>query len=430
MPGKYKLPLSGDVLFCATPLVSFFGTYEEDFDEAELLKAFKMLSYKEPLVGSSLFLDEENNAYAVVGKNKAGLVFLDTDDEEEFFNSRKCGTFDPFSHFFEFYVLNGKTLVIFANAAVSDVKSLFLISERLLSFYKKELLDITPSRVFVYSEAKDIPQNASSVVSDKLSSDLEMKWQEHPKYFKRSDYDALLKKQRSAPRKRNVSSCSFDAAKTAEIKALCENEGVDVATYICFSFKKAAQNRECFKSFKRKSICIGSDLRLFEEEPRAFGVGPFFSRVSIVKDKKKQIEKHGELKAFHDNCYKKLTNAFYAYYDKVFLSGVSPSLSSSAHFFAEGLYKNKASKSLAKNYTALKKSFFTFDFFNLDLKYWEKLKSFKRLSFFEQSFKNTGFYVTAVMRDEKLYLSVEANENVCKKEELLSLLGEVKRIIG
>lgn len=430
MPEKYKLPLSGDVLFCATPLVSFFGTYEEAFDEAELLKAFKMLSYKEPLVGSYLFSDEENNAYAVVGENKAELVFLDTDDEEEFFNSRKCGTFDPFSHFFEFYVLNGKTLVIFANAAVADVKSLFLISESLLSFYKKELLDITPSNVFVYSEGKDIPQGASSVVSDKLSSDLEMKWQKHPKYFKRSDYEALLKKQKSAPGKKHLCTCFFDETKTAEIKAFCEGEGVDVATYICHSFKKAAQNRECFKSYKRKNISIGSDLRLFEEKPASFGVGPFFSRVGIAKDKKRQIEKNGELKAFHDNCYKKLTNVFYAYYDKEFLKGVSPSLCSGAHFFAEGLYKNKAAKSLAKNYTALKKSFFTFDFFNLDLKYWEKLKSFKRLSFFEQSFKNTGFYVTAAIRDEKLYLSVEANENVCKKEELLSLLDEVKRIIG
>lgn len=429
MSEKYKLALSGEAMFSATPLVSFFGVYKEKFDKTELLKAFKMLSLKEPLVGAFAEVDEENNVYAVTGESRAQLVFLNVDNEEDFYCLKKNGAFDAFSHLFEFYVLNGKSLMILANGAVADIKSLFLLSERLLDFYNKKTLNITPSDVFVYSDNKDIPKSAFSVVTDKLSSDLEMKWQKHPKHFKKSDYVKLSEKQQNSDYKRIFKDVHFGKERTKAIKEYCKEKSIDVLTLLCYACKKTAEENELFEKYIRKPVYIGSDLRLFEEEPAKFGIGPFFSRVSIIKDRKKEIKQKGELKAFHDNCYKKLTNVFYAYYDKVFLSGVSPSLAVGAHFVEAGLYKNRAAKRLAKNYTALSKRFFTFDFFNLDLPYWSGLSDFSKMFFTERNSKNSALYITAAMYGDDILLFAEANEGVCPTQKLCSFCLDVIKTV-
>lgn len=429
MSGKYRLFLSGEVLFSATPLASFYGVYKEEFDKNELLKAFKMLTLKEPLVGAFADMDDENNVYAVTDENRAKLVFLDVEDEYDFYRSKKNGTFDAFSHLFEFYVLNGKTLVILANGAVADVKSLFLLCERLLDFYNKKTLDISPSDVFVYSDNKDIPKSAFSVVTDRLSSDLEMKWQKHPKHFKKSDYEELLKKQQSLNYKRGLMDVNFGEERTRALKAYCKEKNIDVLTLLCYACKKTAEKNELFEKYIHKPVYIGSDLRLFEEEPAKFGVGPFFSRVSIVKDRKKEIKQKGEIKAFHDNCYKKLTNVFYAYYDRVFLSGLSPSLSAGAHFVEAGLYKNRAAKRLAKNYTSLCKRFFTFDFYNLDLPYWSGLSGFSKVFFSERNSKNNALCITAAMYGDDILVFAEANAELCSAGKLYFFCLDVVRTV-
>lgn len=402
------------------PLVSFKGTYENGFDEKELLKAFKMLCVKEPLASSFIRMDGED-AFVVTGENSASLEFFDVADEEEFFLERKNSVIDVFSHLFEFYVLNKKTLVIFANTAVADVKSLFILALRLLAFYEKKTVDVSSENVFVYSRTTDVPLNVYSVVIDKLASDMEMVWQKKPRTFQKSDYVRLIEKQKKDAKKSIYLSYELDGNKALEIKKLCNERGTDVATLCCYSFKNALTGNRKFKKLKRKKLCFGADLRLYEEEPKKLGVGPFFGRASVVKSPKKEVEENGSFKAFHDNCYKKLTNAFYTYYNRVFFSSISPSLCDASEFYSAGLLKSKAAAKLAKSYSELYKPLMNFDFYNLDCDMWKSLCEFEKMSFFEQKGKNVYFAVTVFLKDGRLFINLEADSKACSPETLKAI---------
>lgn len=422
MPEEYKLHLTRGVLFSAMPLVSFKGTYENGFDEKELLKAFKMLCAREPLVSSFVRMNEED-AFVVVGESAASIEFLDVPDEEAFFLERKNGVIDVFSHLFEFYVLNKKTLVIFANTAVADVKSLFISAHRLLDFYEKKTVNVSPEKVFVYSKTSEVPLNVYSVVIDKLASDMEMKWQKKPRTFQKRDYVRLIEKQRENAKKSIYLSYELAGDKALEIKELCNENGTDIATLCCYSFKNALADNRKFKKLKRKKLCFGADLRLYEDEPKELGVGPFFGRASVVKSPKKEIEKNGDFKAFHDNCYKKLTNAFYTYYNRVFFSSVSPSLCDAAEFYSAGLLKNKGAAKFAKSYSELYEPLMNFDFYNLDCDIWRALSEFKKISFYEQKGKCVHFAVTVFFKAGSLFINLEADEAFCSSE-MLKAIGD------
>ena len=104
MPEEYKLHLSRSVLFDASPLCAFLCTYGAVIDEKEFLKAYKMLSFKEPLITAAVRLDDNGEGYACIGKAKTEPIFIETNDERAFFNTEKERPSNPFEGFFRFFV--------------------------------------------------------------------------------------------------------------------------------------------------------------------------------------------------------------------------------------------------------------------------------------------------------------------------------------
>lgn len=429
MPEEYRLHLSRSVLFDASPLCAFSCTCDFELDEKEFLKAYKMLSVKEPLITAAARIDEKGEGYAVIGAAKAKPVFIEADDETAFFNNEKERPSNPFEGFFRFFVLNKKTLAVFASAAVADCKSLFMLAEELFDFYNKKTLDVSPRDVFLFSKKSDVPSNAFSVIIDRITSDIEMKWQKKPKIFSKSDYLRLLEVEGKTQPAKNRISFSFDEAETEALLKKCADKKTDMSTAVCFAFRKAALSSHDFKKLKRKKVNFGADFRIYEDEPYKYGVGPFYARAGITKPIRKELKAKGELKAFHDMCYKKLANVFFAYYDKVFLMCLSPFLCDAAEFYAAGLYKTKTAKKLAKNYSCLYTPLLTFDFFNLDCERWAFLKEFGDVSCSEQKSRGCELSVTLVLKDKKLIFEAEAHKSRCDERELRRICDEAVAII-
>lgn len=429
MPEEYKLHLSRSVLFDASPLCAFLCTYGAVIDEKEFLKAYKMLSFKEPLITAAVRLDDNGEGYACIGKAKTEPIFIETNDERAFFNTEKERTSNPFEGFFRFFVLNKRTLAIFANAAVSDCKSLFMITEELFNFYEKKTFDVSPKEIFLYSKKSDVPSNAFSVIIDRITSDIEMKWQKKPKTFSNGDYMRLLEAENKMTASKNRLAFSLDESETAELSKRCADKGIDMSTAACFAFRKAALSSPEFKKMKRKKVNFGADFRIYEEKPYKYGVGPFFARAGIAKPIRRDLKANGELKAFHDMCYKKLANVFFAYYDRVFLMYLSPFLCDAAEFYAAGLYKGKTAKKLAKNYSCLYTPILTFDFFNLDCERWAFLKKFDNILCSEQKSRGCGLSVTLVLKNGRLFFEAEAQNARCSEREFKRICSEALKIL-
>ncbi len=413
MTENNKFGLSRNRLF-ESSRVAFYGEYEP-FDKKEVLKAFKMLCEKEPLITSNVSLDENGDAFVNTGAVEQNLFFEEKTDAYEYYKEKRGEMLFPFSSLFEFYIVNEKSLLIFANPAAADVKSLYILAGEFISFYNKSLLDVAQKNIFLYSQKKDIPLNVNSIIIDKVSSDLEMNWQKRPKSFNADDYRNLYE----SIKKRRTSDFSFELNEdeTNGIREKCLQKKIDFCSLCCYAFKKTLL--EYFKgNNKYKNVGVLADLRLYEDEPSEYGVGPFDARVNVMKFHGRKNAGKDEIQLFHEEYLKKVANPFHAYYDNLILMNLSPFYCDAAHFYENGIYKRKSAKKLVNGYGCRDKRVMSFDFYNLDSEVWQKLGCF---SFVDASEANSGKYdfeVRVFVNKGSAVFRITCNKEKCDEEKL------------
>lgn len=413
MSAEIKFGLSRNRLF-ENSCVSFYGEYDS-FEQKESLKAFKMLCEKELLISSNVSVDENGEAFLNTGAVSQNLFFEQCEDAYTFYKE-KCGKMIfAFSRLFEFYIVNEKAFMIFANPAVADVKSLYIIAGEFISFYTKSLLDVEPEKVFLFSEKKDIPSNVNSVIIDKVSAGLEMEWQKKPKCFGVEDYKQLYE----CTKKREVNEFCFTLgeSETASVRDVCEKKRIDFCSLCCFAFRKTLL--ENFKGNKKYvSTGVLADLRLYEDEPASFGAGPFGSRINVVKHYGKKTPGKDEIQLFHEVFFNKISNPFHAYYENLILFNLSPFYCDAALFYEKGIYKKKNVKKLVKRYGNRDKRIMSFDFYNLDSQVWKPLDNFTFVDAGEANCGKYDFEVKVFVRGGCATFELTGTKEKCDENKL------------
>ena len=137
MNEKFKVGISRCRLFEFDNCVSFVGVYSEELSPEEMSKAIKMLAVKEPLITSVIELTDSSEAFVVTNRVEPTVKFLEA-ETEVFVSEYKSKGVNFTERLFDFYVLNNTTLVIFSHTITSDNKSLLILAEELIAFYKKD----------------------------------------------------------------------------------------------------------------------------------------------------------------------------------------------------------------------------------------------------------------------------------------------------
>ena len=118
---KYKLGLTRNRLFEFDNAVLFCGKFA--FQNSELQKALRLLCIKEPLVTSRICLEDNGEAYAVVGSVEQSVDFTAKSRDELVTEYENCGV-SFFDKAFEFSYTSDGYLVIAAHTALSDARAL------------------------------------------------------------------------------------------------------------------------------------------------------------------------------------------------------------------------------------------------------------------------------------------------------------------
>ncbi len=424
---EYKLGITRNRLTEIYPTVSFLGEYKEEFSQEKLLTAFSLLIKKEPLLNKRAIILSNGEAVLRERENELKPEFVECEDVCEFYRKKKNEFLNPLKELFKFYVVNNRYIAAFCHTAVSDAKSLLILNGEFSEFYEDKKEDVTPKKVFLYSGKKDIPSNLNTLVIEKITGELQLKWYKKRKRFKKEDYDNFFSKCESG---RGVVCESFTVspAKRADLKKYCGENGTDFSTEICRLFYNALKSEK--GSIKYNSIRWGGDLRLYFENPGEYGVGPFGIRTTVMKPKKKNIVKNGEVKAFHDEIYKKITSPFCAFYDDLFLNNLSPAFCDAANFAAKGVCRVKCAKKLAKNYGCGDKKKLTFDFYNLDASCYTILNSFDSVVCNDAFSGRDDFYVSVIVRNGCAQIDVTADNNKYNEQKIIAICEKIKKEIS
>lgn len=377
MSEKFKLGLSRNRLFEFENCVSFLGRAEEDFDVDKCIKAFKLLLLKEPILTCGIELCENGDAYLVADAKEPCLEFFQG-DEKAFVEKIKAEGLDFREKLFSFAVLNGKTFAVFAHTVVADVRSLMYLADEFVNIYKNDVASVVPSDIIVLSEISELPSNALSVVSEKLSADLEIGWQKKPRAFGTDDYekarDTYFSKKR--PQQGSVT-FEVDAAFLQSLKAFAADKNIDASSVVALAFyeslKKALGGRR-----KYRKLNVQVNERVFFDDGYKMQVGAYNGVVTVAKTKGKKISDTLENKAgvFHSELYKRFTGVHAAFYNEVIFMKLPASFVDSQYMYCAGVFRHKFSKKLATVYGCASEVAGEFCSYNLNQKKWEKLAFF------------------------------------------------------
>lgn len=376
MSERYKLGLTRNRLFEFDNAVIFSG--RRNFTEDGLRKALRLLCFKEPIITSRVCLENDGEAYAVTGEVEQNVVFCSENHDELIFRYEKEGL-EFYRKAFEFSYTSDGFLVIAAHTALSDAKALLRLAGYLEEFYNEPLKNAEPSVVNLISEKTDLPLEVASPIIDRLSADLDLKWQKDARAFDVEDYRKAKKAYDSIKGDTKNICAEIDEATMVVLREYCKANNMDVVSLVGFAFYDALlQNLQGKKKFRKMNIC--ADERLFFINFEDYGVGAY-NGTSQVSCKKKFVNGTFEqrAKAFHIECYKNLTSTFKVFYDDVLLMRVSPSLCDSAYLYKAGLFKSKASKTVAESYGCAAEKLCDYFYCNLDQQFWSSLKSFSEI---------------------------------------------------
>ncbi len=424
---EYKLGLTRNRLTEIFPTVSFLGEYKEDFSKEKFLNSFSLLIKKETLLNKKAVILENGDAVLKERETELKPEFIECADVSEFYRNKRSGFINPLSELFKFYVVNNRYIAAFCHTAVSDAKSLLKICGELSGIYENKINDVAPEKVFLFSEKTDIPSNINMLVTEKITGELELKWYKKKKHLKKEEYDKFFLKCENG---REVLSESFTVspAKRAAVKKYCGENGTDFSTEICRLFYNVLKSEK--GTIKYNAIRWGGDIRLYSENPGEYGVGPFGIRATVMKPKKKNIVKNGEVKAFHDEIYKKITSPFSAFYDDLFFYNLSPEFCDAGNFSGKGVCRVKCAKKLAKNYGCGDKKKLTFDFYNLDASCYKNLNDFDSIICNDAFSARDDFCVSVIVRNGCAQIDVRADSKKYNDRKITAICEKVKKQIS
>ena len=292
MSEKYKLGLTRNRLFEFDNCVLFCGKIKDGFEETELLKAFKMLCLKEPLLTSKIELQDDGEAFVVTESVEQKIKKI-SKPYSEIMEEYENDGIDFWNKVFEFSLSSDGFLVIAAHTAVCDAKSLLRLAAELYAFYSKESVSVEPSAINLFSEFQSLPVEVASPITDKLSAELDSKWMEKPHTYSAEDY----KKAKSMYLKNRSSRGKLCAVVNKELlsslQEYCGENNLDVSSVVAFSFY---ENLVKLAGGKRKynKMNVYADERFFFANFKDYGVGAFNGVITADLNKKENGKTLGD----------------------------------------------------------------------------------------------------------------------------------------
>lgn len=378
MADKYKLGLSGNRLLEFDSTVVFSGRYKGTVNQDDACKAIKMLSFKERVITANIQLDEGFQAYIVTDAVVPTIAFsqLDAGEIEKGYEKHPLLFTEKL---FEFTLSKDGCLVIAGHTAVCDAKSLLRLAKSFVAFYEKSNMSIEPKDIYTFAEPKSLPVDVVSPLVNKLSSELDNKWQRVKKIYTLEEYLAAREQYIKSKACIKAQTLFIPAEKLQQYISFCENTSVDFSSllYYCF-YKSICSNVKHTKNASKMRIY--ADRRFFHGEADKFSVGAYNGSVCIslssAEQKKPAIE---QLKAFHLDSYRAQTSPFRVFSDEILLASVEQSLCNAAYMHLAGVNKTKMVKNFATTYGCMNKELCDCFYCNLTQRYWEELQSFENI---------------------------------------------------
>ena len=425
MKRKIKINLSRPRLFDFQNVVSFVGEYKDEFDLKELNKALKMLSVKEPLITSLIELDEERNACLCTDKVEQEIGDIQG-DLNDFLKLKKKEGIDFSKKLFEFFVFEKNTLVILSHTVVSDIKSLLILAEELVTYYNKESVSVEPEAIKLFSSENELPKEVNSFVADRVTEVLENDYLLKPVYISDSSYKIAKEKFFSENGETEYKEFLFNRELSETLSDKSKELKVDFSSLVVFAlFKALSKNKK--QSKKADKVSVYADRRPFFIEKDLYSVGAFNGNV-IVELPKKCKNVKDEAKEFHKTLYKKVCSCFDVFYSEYFLSRVSPELLDATFLYKAGQCKNKTVKKLATLYGCEQKFLFSFSSLNLNQLTWGKLSTFNHISVKEPHKSNENLSFSLVMSGENR-LFVEYNSTRFSEANIEQIFSEMTEVL-
>ena len=423
----YKVGLSRNRLFEFNNAVVFCGRLRENDGEV-LSKALKLLCLKEPVITAAAALREGGECYLETDSVEQTITFSEgsaADIKRGFAENGLRFT----EKLFDFVVSSDGYLVIGAHTMVADCKSLLRLAMAFSSLCRAGATSVVPSEVECFSDMTSLPMEVNSPLTDKLSAELDDGWQRVSRTWSVADYDHARK---LYCEKRSFSDdkvLELDSARTSALLELCEEQAMDLSSVVAYAFYKVLRNK--LKPVKKQSrMCIHADRRFFLQNNENSSVGAFngFCEASL-SSKEMALDVKGQIKAFHNSCYKGITSPFKTFYDEVLLMKVSPSYCDSAYMYLAGCVKDKVSKKLARNYGCMNDQLCEFFSCNLDQNYWSELEGYSDVSVSEPLKERFAAGISLLRRDGNCKITIKFNEQRVSDSCAEDVIREVKSVL-
>lgn len=426
---KYKLGLTRNRVFEFDNAVLFCGKY--GFQKNELCKALSLLCIKEPLITSRICLESDGEAYAVIGEAEQEIAFCDDTCSELISRYEKEGI-HFYNRAFDFSYTKDGFLVIAGHTALADARALMYLAIDLYGFYKEPLKSIEPSVINLVSEKVNLPLEVASPIIDRLSADLDLKWQKEARFFSVEDYKNAKERYDTIKGETGHLSAKITSDEMNGLKAYCGQQNMDVVSVVGFAFYDALLMSIPGKK-KQNKMNIYTDERLFFVDFEDYRVGAY-NGISEVTYKKKLVNGSfaDRAKVFHIECYKNATSTFKVFYDDTLLMRVSPSLCDASYMYKAGVFKGKSARKLAENYGCACEKLSDYFYCNLDQEYWRDIKNFKNIILLEPFKMRSATALDFIMCDGEGHISFRFNTDKCglslAEKILETATGNIKKL--
>lgn len=412
---KYKLGLTRNRLFEFDNCVVFCGKAVKGFSVGELSRVLKLLCVKEPIINTKAELCENGDAFIVAGGASQQLVVSEK-TADAVCESYKRDGIDFWEKLFEFTLSSDGVLVIAAHTVVADAKSLLNLARYIAVFYNNKYAYAEDGKITILSEMKQMPIEVVSPIIDRLSVNLEDKWNKKTVVYGLEDYQKARFSFLKTRSQQGESLFHLGSNLTEKIKNYAREENLDVSSVVAWAFYESLVEEIGGKE-KYNKMCLYSDRRFFFDDFENFAVGANNGAVTVglsKKERKKSVEER--VKKFHLDCYKSLTSVFRSFYEDYLLMKLSPSFCDSAYMYRAGMEKNKASKRLAENYSCDCEKNCDFFSCNIGQAYWQALDFYSSVKVSEPLKSRFAVGLSCILLDSDIQVLLKNNKDKCSDE--------------
>lgn len=399
MVETYKLGLSRNRLLEFENTVVFRGKYKEWLDEEAARKAMKMLSLKERVITANARLEENGDAYIATGVVEPEIIFSQF-TAEEIVRAYETTPLLFTEKLFEFSFSQDGYLVIAGHTVACDGKSLLRLAAQFVGYCEKSDMSIEPNAIYTFSEPRSLPVDVVSPIVNKLSSELDNKWQRVQKKYSFEEYMSARAWYVDGLSSIGVQKAHVSVEKLKRYISFCEEKEVDFLSLLYYGFYKAICNNIHHEKNASK-MRISADRRFFHGAGDKFSVGAYNGSVcvSLSKSEKKKTDEE-QLKAFHLDTYKALTSPFRVFSDEILLANVNVELCDASYMFLAEKNKSKIVKDFARTYGCMNMELCDCSYYNLTQRYWSALQSFSNVMVEEPFKRNRTRLSLCAVEDE------------------------------